>query len=463
MGILTGFYNQIAKAVAGRIQSTYAVNYKATFKNADDEQFIDYGYLTNADLYSIVQMDARKFSSIPVNTYKVKATEEKAYRRYKRYKGYMGGPTIKMQRKALEEIEENNDISRLLQKPNPSQGADSFWMTVRGFTLLTGETFIWKQREGEDNMGKVVALWVLPTQYMTVVGSNESLFTVDHYIFSPPGSADMVIPKTDVIHWKGWTPLFDTYNREQLRATSPIKALFRTLTASNEADDAMVAMYQNGGAKGVMYNETLDTLAPDQQGQLKAVIDKKINNKAVKASVAAIQGKWGYLDLGMSSVDMQLLDSKKVSRKQFADALGVPFDLVEGDKTYANREQAMKDWVSNSIYPAWKSLCDELNRALVPEFGVDAARIVIDVDISMLPEMQDDMEKLTKIAADSWWITVEQKQVLTGNEPDPAMKGVYVLPAGLKTWEQMTADMGEPLDEQQIDDLSKLYDVTRRS
>jgi hypothetical protein len=120
----------------------------------------------------------------------------------------------------------------------------------------------------------------------------------------------------------------------------------------------------------------------------------------------------------------------------------------------------MKDWVSNSIYPAWKSLCDELNRSLVPEFGMDNSRIVIDVDVSMLPEMQDDMKILTEIAEKSWWISVDQKQVLTGNEPDPKMKGIYVIPSGYQTWEQMTSD-GEPLDDTMIDDLSKLYDTNR--
>lgn len=439
----------------GSISMNLPVNYKANYKAADDKNFIDYGYLTNADLYSIVQMDVKKFASIPVNTYKVKAEESKAYKKYKKYKQYLGLNTVRMQRKALEEIAEDNDVSRLLQRPNPLQGADQFWQTVKGFYDLTGEAFIWKQRE--ENSRKVVALWVLPTQYMYVIGSRDSLFTIDSFLFSPEGHTDIPIPKEDMIHWKTWTPEFDTFDRDHLRGVSPIRALFRTLTAANEANDAMVAMYQNGGAKGVLYNETLDGLDPAQSTQLNSVIDRKVNNSKVKAAVAALQGKWGYLDLGLTSVDMQLLDSLKVTRKQFADALGVPIDLLEGDKTYANREQSMKDWVSNSIYPAWKSLCDELNRSLVPEFGMSAARIVIDVDISLLPEMQDDMKLLTEIANMSWWITVEQKQELTGNEPDPAMKGVYLVPSSLIPLDQALSEPNTELTDEQVTDLSKIY------
>lgn len=463
MGIFSSIYKRIAREVADLQVRQGVQSYslaRANYKGTDDATLIENSYLTNADVYSIVMMDCRKFASVPVNTYKVKAQEKKAWEKYKAYhKAYRGKSTIAMQKKALEEIDESNEISKLLRRPNPYMGADQFWMTVRGFFDLTGEAFIWKDR-GESGTGPVEALYCLPTQYMLVVGSEmgtiPGMYAVEAYVLRVNGK-DVVIPKEDIIHWKGWTPEFDMYTREQLRGMSPLKPLMRTIQSANDATDAMVAMYQNGGAKGVLFNETLDSIDPAQAGQIKGVIDRKINNKDVKAAVATIQGKWGYLDLGMSSIDMQLLDSLKVTRKQFADAMGIPSDLVEGDKTYANREQAMKDWVSNSIYPAWKSLCDELNRGLQGEFGVSNARVVIDVDVSLLPEMQDDQKKLMEIARDSWWMDVYSRQEFTGNEPDAKMKGIYLIPSGLQTWEQINSDMGQPLDEEQVNDLSKLY------
>lgn len=459
MGLFTGVYKAIARELVNlQVNSSYSLT-RANYKGTDDATLIEEAYLSNADMYSLIQMDVKKFASIPVNTYKVKVDEKKTWNDYKaHHKAYRGKATIAMQRKALEEVDENNEVSKLLRRPNPYQGADQFWQTVRGFFDLTGETFIWKSRL--EN-GKIDALYCLPTQYMLVIGSAVpdilGMYAVDGYVLRVNGK-DTVILKEDIIHWKGWTPEFDMYTREQLRGMSPLKALMKSVTASNDATDAMVAMYQNGGAKGVLFNETLDELDPAQQSQLKGVIDRKINNKQVKAAVAALQGKWGYLDLGMSSVDMQLLESLKITRKQFADAMGIPADLVEGDKTYANREQSMKDWVSNSLYPAWKSLCDELNRGLAMEFGLDNARVVVDVDVSLLPEMQDDQKMLTEIAEKSWWMDVYNRQVFTGNEPDPKMKGVYVVPAGLQTWDQLVADIAPPMNDQMVNDLSKLYE-----
>lgn len=460
MGLFDGFYKAIARRVeayANMPTTGYtAVQYgRANYKGTDDETLIKEGYLKNADIYSIIQMDVRKFASIPVNTYKVKADDRKAFEKYRRVKRYMGAATMVMQRKALEEIAEDNDISRLLQRPNPWQGADQFWQMARGFYDMTGEAFIWKARATEG--GPPVALYVLPTQYITVIGSSTNMYQPAKFIFTINGQEIQLDP-ADVIHWKTWTPEFDLFTRPQLRGVSPLQALARSMTASNEANDAMVAMFQNGGAKGVLYNETYNDLSPEQESQLRGVIDRKINNSKMKAAVASLQGKWGYQDLGLNSVDMQLLESMKVTRKQFADAIGIPVDLIEGDKTYANREQAMKDWVSNTLYPAWKSLTDELNRALVPEFGTSMARVVIDVDISMLPEMQDDMKMLTEIAEKSWWLDWNEKRVLTGNEPDPGKAGLFFLPAGLQTLEQAMAEVAPPMTDQQITDLSKLYE-----
>lgn len=458
MGILTPIYKRIAQEIARQQQAVMRnlpMGYHANYKGTDDLSLINEGYLKNADIYSLVQMDVRKFASIPINTYKVKANEfDKSWHKYRRYKRYMGAKTIEMQRKALEEIVEDNEVSKLLQRPNPWQGSDQFFQSARGFRILTGETFIWKYRE--NGVGKPVALYVLPTQHMSVVGSRESMFAVDHYVFTVDG-VDIKIERQDIIHWKSWTPEFDLFNREQLRGLSPLRALMRSITASNEANDAMVSMYQNGGAKYLIYDKTMDELSPEQSAQLDGVINRKLNNNKMKAAVARVQGDWGGINLGLSSVDMQLLDSMKVTRKQFSDAFGIPIDLVEGDKTYANRQQAMKDWVSNTLYPDIKSLCDEFNRALVPEFGISSSRIVVDTDISMLPEMQEDMEKLTNIANVSWWVDGFNKQVMTGNEPDPRLKGVYFIPSSLQTLDNAMTDISAPLSDDQVRDAEDIY------
>jgi hypothetical protein len=91
-------------------------------------------------------------------------------------------------------------------------------------------------------------------------------------------------------------------------------------------------------------------------------------------------------------------------------------------------------------------------------FGIDSARIVVDVDISMLPEMQDDQEKLTLIAEKSYWLSFNEKRVLTGNEPEPDKEGIYLIPSGLQTIENAMADLGQPLDTEIVTDINKVYD-----
>ena len=158
--------------------------------------------------------------------------------------------------------------------------------------------------------------------------------------------------------------------------------------------DAAVAMFQNGGAKGILYNETLDQLTPDQQSQLKGVVDGKINNKFIKGAVATLQGKWGYADLGATSVDMELLKSQTITLERIALALGVDPDILIPGQSFSNKEWAQKKFVTDLVMPLCNSLRDELNRSLRSDFK---GNLFIDFDLSLLPELQEDYSKMISV------------------------------------------------------------------
>ncbi len=153
-----------------------------------------------------------------------------------------------------------------------------------------------------------------------------------------------------------------------MRGFDPLSPLKRRLQQDNDAMEAAVAMFQNGGAKGVLYNETYTDLTPEQATQIKGVIDRKINNKDMKAAVASLQGKWGYLDIGKDSVDMELLKSQQVTLERISLALGIDPDVLIAGQSFSNKEWAQKKFVTDLVMPMCNSLRDELNRVLVPAF-----------------------------------------------------------------------------------------------
>jgi HK97 family phage portal protein len=361
-------------------------------------------YSNNDTVYTVVKKVAKKASNVPIYSYLPKSNTT-----LKRYKH---SPVNNVQRyqldriKALDEIVSNSALSKLINNPNPSQGSDAFFEGLFSFYVLNGESFIWLNKGGIEN-GEVLEMYLIPPNKVEIVPDPQDLYGVLGYVLDIGGKM-VPVDKTDIIHWKTFNPNFDPVDRTHLRGFNPLQPLKRRLQQDNDAMEAAVAMFQNGGAKGVMFNETLDNLTPEQSSQLKSVIDNKINNTAMKAAVATLQGKWGYLDIGKDSVDMQLLDSQDKTMERIATAMGVDPDILVPGQSFSNKEWAQKKFVTDLIMPLCNSLRDELNRVLVPSFG---SREYLDFDFSALPELQDDYSKMSTV-----YNSMFDRGAITGNE-----------------------------------------------
>ena len=396
------------------------------------EKAISEGYNANAAVYSIVRKDAMKFGSIP--TYLFKANDDSG-----------------------ERIE--NELSKLLNRPNEYQGQDAFRSLVRTYYKITGEAFIWLNRgdlgdmEGRQRlMRPVLEMYVLPSDMMLLVPDPNNVFGCLGYIFDLNGTR-LAIPKEDIIHWKDPNLNFDPSTREHLRGFSPLSAGYKTLQQNNDATAAAVRMYQNDGAKGVLSEEVPTRKDPTQEAAITGTINRKINSNDVKGAVAYLQGKWQYLDLGKTNTDLGLLEGKELSMKELCFLFDVPYELFDSQTTFANKEQAQKGWISNSIIPACKQYDDELNRVLLQAFGL-VGKAVVKSDFSELPELQDDYAKLVTSLAAAWWMTPNEKREWMGEDPLGSEFDEPYIPTGIIPLSQVESmeDIQRALERQGLND-----------
>jgi HK97 family phage portal protein len=383
------------------VQIGAAPTYFKWDKNSD-------AFVNNDTVFTVVKKIARKAASVPMYVYKSKG---------EKFKAYWYTPNLKKMLldkiKSVDEVIEDSDFAKLIMRPNPIQGADSFWEGVFSFYVLRGECFIWLNRGGFEN-GRVLEMYIIPPDKIELVPDPQDLYGILGYIFDANGT-QISIPKQDIIHWKTFNPEFDAYERTHMRGFDPLSPLKRRLQQDNDAMEAAVAMFQNGGAKGVLYNETYTDLTPEQETQIKGVINRKINNKDMKAAVASLQGKWGYLDIGKDSVDMELLKSQQVTLERISLALGIDPDVLIAGQSFSNKEWAQKKFVTDLVMPMCNSLRDELNRVLAPSFKNG----VVDFDFSSIPELQDDLSKMWTVWSgmfDRGAINAKELRMLTGFE-----------------------------------------------
>jgi HK97 family phage portal protein len=421
------------KALQGYINNVIArqpvfIGGVAVYPSNDTSKLIEDTWETNISFYSVIKRITQKFGHLP----RYVINEDQKQKR----------------RKALDENIIEGDLSKLILRPNNYEGQDAFFEKIALQYLLTGEAFVWKNRGGIEN-GKVIELLVLPSENVNVIPNKENLFAVGGYELQVGGQR-IGIPKEDIVHWKTANPCLDV-SGSHLRGFNPLQPQKRTVTQSNDITDASTAMFQNGGARGALYNETMNDLDEIQQSKLKKVIDNKFNSGAkVKSAIATIQGKWGYHNFGSSSVDMQLLEADEQTIKKICNANGLPFELFQSDTTFANKKEAWYFFITNTLMPMAASCDGELTRGLEKDFK-ELGKGFIHTDFNELPEMQAMMLEKAKTLSGMWELSGNERRMLSGFEarPEKEMDEILV-PQNLVKIEDLGIMPNEPVNEDEL-------------
>lgn len=410
------------------------------------------GFNKNTAVYSIVMKFASKFGSIPRYVYDAKAKEEKAYK------------------KPVETLDESHPLVKLMNRPNPYESQDAFFTKVCAYWKVTGEGMIWLNRgdiedyrlddgsfdDAKVNKLPVLEMYVLPSDKVNPIPDPDDVWDILGWKLDL-GGQPIFIRKDDLVHWKMTSLQFDAPTRRHLRGFAPLVAGYKSLQQNNSMSDAAVRMAQTDGARGAMVNKTIGASQnPVQSSNVKRVFDQKINNVSVKSEIASLEGDWHYESFGQTATDMQLLEGKQMSWQELCFLLATPYEFFDSKVTYANKAEAQKGWVSNDIMPACKQLDGELNRALLPSFGLESAAYIA-CDCSELPEMQKDMAALTTALAAAWWIAPNRKLEMMDQEPvdDPTFDEPWI-PSGITPLSESGQD---PAMEQALTDIQSMQNV----
>lgn len=409
---ISGWFS--GRDLAQRASLMLAVHNLEVIPHIDVLGAITEGFNGNTAWYTITKKDANKFASFPMYVMDVKKFEKAAK--------LTGGAADKLQ--------------KLLQAPNKQEGQAAFLKKVRSYFKTCGEAFIELNRgdmEERNNtklaLMPVIEMYVLPAQYVKIVPADDNVWGVAGYNVEYNG-VRRFIPEANVIHWKDVNLSFDSITREHLRGMSPLTPGAETLAANQDAERATVRMMQNDGTKSIIYGkDPAGSYSPEQESQIRSVVDVRVNGSDNKGRTASIfgAGELGHIDLSATSQDMQLRENKKQTWQDMCALADIPYLLFDPEATYANLSEAKKNWVNDSIIPARHELDDEFNRKLLRAFALEGAAIIYS-DPSELPELQDDMKLLTDWMKDSDELTPNERRTAKGFETydDPLMDEPWV-------------------------------------
>lgn len=430
---------ELAKALSGAMQPN-RLNRQLYLTLADgqpvwmgdnQEAFVRDAYAYNPDVYAVVTAIARAAAGVPWVVHKV--TNRKAYAKYRRMpseaKSANLSRVIVAKEQAMEEVDHGHPLYDLLERPNPYQGGSEFREAVFGFKFITGNAYVHGVRvENGRDAGKVAEMWVMPSQFVEIIASGDPEYIIKGYRLNWYSGVELAtLPANDVMHLKYFNPNY-AWAGHHLYGMSPLQAARRVVTRSNEAYTANAKMLKNMSPPGIlMLDDPGVDFTPEQASQLEKQWAGKIGpEKAGKMMVTA--AKFNYQQLGLSPVDLNIIESQKMDLRDICNVYGVSSELFNDpdNKTNANKEQSRKALYYERVIPELDLLRDELNRWLLPAFNVDGAQYHIDYDLTAIPALQDDMEKQMAILRDSFWLTGNEKRMAQGYDTDPLMDTYFV-------------------------------------
>jgi HK97 family phage portal protein len=353
--------------------------------------------------------------------------------------------------KALEPYEKDHKWKRLLDRPNESESWAMFIERVCGYKLLTGNTYVWADLLGDGaEKGMPNALHVMPAQYVQIKATDGFPGKVTAYELATAMQKSKQYTIEEVLHDK-----YPAYNYssagEQFYGQSKLKSAIRRVNRSNSAIDAAAAKFQNGGLDSVVFTDD-EKLPIDVAIEHANLTKKSLVNEYTgplnQGKIAVSPYKVGVATLGLSPVDLAIIDSEKWDLVMIASVFGVPPELVghTGTKTYDNIKTAEKALTSRCALPTLISLRDSLNYHAHKYWGLPDD-LYIDFDMSVYSELQEDMgQKVIWVekVADMTGIPVNRILELSGLEglEDP----IYDEP-------RITDKMGQFLSEWQTNDV----------
>ena len=412
----------------------------------NDDSYITQGYQKNATIYSLINLITKAATTIPFQVYE--KTNENDYKRYKALtSGMMDAASIQkaslLQKNALVELQDT-ELHKILERPNPAQSYNAWLTELIAFGKLTGNRYIYGI--GPDtgaNVGKFTELYVMPSQVMEII-SNGIMEPVSKYKLEYNGTK--YIDASEICHIKDFNPYYDGTG-SHLYGQSPLRAGLRSLTTNNEAVQTGVKYLQNQTARGLLTSEMGDITVVQAQ-QLKDKFRRQHQGSDNAGDIIITPNKMSWINFGLNASDISLIAQYNASIKDLCNIYNVPVQLLNNtdSSSYNNMKEAKKALYQNAVIPELIKIKDELNRWLAPKYG---DKLCIEFDFSVIPEMQEETEKVVDQLSKAWWITPNEKRSAMnyGKDEENTQLDDYFIPANLIPTNPSDIDLPiEPID-----------------
>tara|TARA_R110002072_G_scaffold133633_2_gene274186 strand:+ start:8436 stop:9824 length:1389 start_codon:yes stop_codon:yes gene_type:complete len=414
-----------AKQVQNKFNESFFWGSSGNTENDDNDlkRYIDLAYNINPDVFSVINQISNKLVSIPHYIKEVKDTASNV-----RLKSFMKSTNYdpsftqrikanKLEMKALSE----DEFIMPFDRPNPSQDWLEFFKLSETFLKSTGNVYWYKLMPDEGmNAGEPIQLYCLPSHLMEIVLKDDAnMLSVDtpisHYILTDYKTFTK-FKETEIVHISVDNPNFGM-SGEHLYGQSPLRAAWKNIEASNKGLDLNINTLKNGGVFGFIHSKGT-ALTSDQGKELKERLKEMNKSPEDLSRIAGISSEIGFTKLSLTADELKPFDYLKYNQKQICNVLGWSDTLLNNDDggKYDKQLNELKRVLTNTVVPDAKLLENAFNYQVLSLIKAYKGKCLV-FDYKELPEMQDDLETMTK-----WITSVVDNGIMNRTEARYAMR-----------------------------------------
>lgn len=300
---------------------------------------------------------------------------------------------------------EQHDALDLLHEPNEWQTKHGLISYLITWAELRGNAYLFKNRTANGRIGRL-----LPLDADCVEIEELLDWRIRYHVssFQSPGAYD----STRIFHLRN-------FGNEGFRGLSTIGNHRNGIGLAIQLEQHANAAYKNG----LQTNKWITTEKTVREDQLNALKTQLANyqgaSKANKVPIFA-----GGIELheskGISAVDAQYIESRKMQKQEIASIFGVPLFLLndtEKSTTWGTGlEQLSRSFVKFSLDPRLSRLAQTLQRELLDRQARRDTRFKFDTDEFTLGEFKERMEGY-RSAIESGVLNPNEAREIEGRNP----------------------------------------------
>ena len=335
------------------------------FAEFNQDKVINEGYAKNADLYSIVRKISSSASTVPLKLYDVKSDGEK-------------------------ELIQDGELFNLLQQPNRLQTFNEFLDESMIYLLLSGNNYI--NGFKSEGFGDVFReLNVLPSNYVTIEAGGINR-PIEAFWYQEVNNIRFEFD--NVMQVKYANPKGSGADR--LYGLSPLEAGNMALQSSNNIYDAKGNIITNQGASGILSDQSERSMRQEDAEMLQNAWDKKQRAKGGFGKTLVSSANLSYLQMGMSSSDLQLIESGTIDLRSLCNIFSVPSQLFNdvAGTTFNNMDAAKKSLYTEAVLPNLNLWLQSFNNWFIADWSRnDNKNYCLEADLSSIEVLQSNQKE----------------------------------------------------------------------